>query len=364
MLKCDYGLKQCSGALAKRQQRRTGFTLVELLVVIAIIGILVGLLLPAVTAAVESGRRTQCSNNLHQLALATSAFETSTRKYPANWGQVSAGNAGTLSTSGKPQAFSASAIGVSWLTSLLPNIDERGLYDQASIAQPGLGKGVNNFYALNYTGQGTNNPALLATPIKTFICASDTQRVRGMNGAGAATTNYKACAGMNWSVSYTNGAQGPAVTWPKGRSSSSPDGIDHGNGVICRGGGTALTGAPIVTTNSDLRDGASKTFLAGECVPAWCNWSVWAWFDGSTATCGVPLNLRLPGGPQNYSSNWQASCGFMSQHKGGANFALCDGSVTYINERMCQGPGGMAIYQAMATIDGSEPSSDPASWSP
>ena len=92
------------------------------------------------------------------------------------------------------------------------------------------------------------------------------------------------------------------------------------------------------TTNMDIRDGASKTFLAGEAVPAWCGWSLWYWFDGSTATCGIPLNYRIPGkAPDDNSADWKDTYGFMSRHPGGANFAMCDGSVSFINELICPG---------------------------
>ena len=72
---------KCKGKSMRRS--KLGFTLVELLVVIAIIGILVGLLLPAVQAAREAARRTQCTNNVKNLALATVNFETTKKQYPA-----------------------------------------------------------------------------------------------------------------------------------------------------------------------------------------------------------------------------------------------------------------------------------------
>jgi prepilin-type N-terminal cleavage/methylation domain-containing protein/prepilin-type processing-associated H-X9-DG protein len=68
--------------MQKRGQRRGGFTLVELLVVIAIIGILIALLLPAVQAAREAARRTECQNNLHQLAIAALSYESAHRHLP------------------------------------------------------------------------------------------------------------------------------------------------------------------------------------------------------------------------------------------------------------------------------------------
>jgi hypothetical protein len=100
----------------------------------------------------------------------------------------------------------------------------------------------------------------------------------------------------------------------------------------------------------DIHDGPSKTFFLGEAVPEWCGWSLWFWFDGSTATCGIPLNFRLTAiQPQNNSTDWQDTYGFMSRHRGGANFAMCEGSTHFISEQI-----DFQLYRALATIDGTE----------
>lgn len=94
---------------------RKGFTLVELLVVIAIIGVLVGLLLPAVQMAREAARRAQCTNNIRQIAQATINFETSKNQYPGY--QEAFGTAGSSFKAG------------SWVVSLLGFLEQQNLRD-------------------------------------------------------------------------------------------------------------------------------------------------------------------------------------------------------------------------------------------
>ena len=88
----------------KTLNRRRGFTLIELLVVIAIIGILMGLLLPAVQNAREAGRRAACTNNMRQIGLAIQAYESKKRNLPGWANELTGG------------------LVVSWPTVILPNL--------------------------------------------------------------------------------------------------------------------------------------------------------------------------------------------------------------------------------------------------
>jgi prepilin-type N-terminal cleavage/methylation domain-containing protein/prepilin-type processing-associated H-X9-DG protein len=102
---------------------KAAFTLVELLVVITIIGMLMALLLPAVQAAREAGRRAQCGNNVHNITLALIQFENARGYFP---GYKNAMNAGQTIVSGVPVP---QVLPVSWPVALLPNLGRRDLYD-------------------------------------------------------------------------------------------------------------------------------------------------------------------------------------------------------------------------------------------
>jgi prepilin-type processing-associated H-X9-DG protein len=178
----------------------------------------------------------------------------------------------------------------------------------------------------------------------------------------------------------------------KGRNSGNTptgtDGLDHGNGIICRNALTVTNTRIFVTTDRDIRDGRSRTFAIGESVPEWCEFSAWFSYEGAIATCGIPLNYDEIGRRRSENRLYPDylpyySRGFMSRHPGGANFCMCDGSVTFISSdieylrqtpysdpdyiiipppRVANPPPDDAannnyspgLYMRMATIDGGE----------
>ena len=113
------------------QRAKPGFTLVELLVVITIIGILVALLLPAVQAARESARATQCANNLKQLGLGVLQHEQAIRYFPTGgWGIYMVGD---------PNCGTGTKQPGSWFYNTLPYIEQPALHDQG-LGQTGAAK--------------------------------------------------------------------------------------------------------------------------------------------------------------------------------------------------------------------------------
>jgi len=120
----------------KSRRRARGFTLIELLVVISIIGVLVGLLLPAINSAREAGRRAQCQNNIRQLALALNAFAGRKNAYPTagTWFELPTATDPSTSvllsalgsTSGVPPAVMNRA-GYSWVEEILGDLDQQDL---------------------------------------------------------------------------------------------------------------------------------------------------------------------------------------------------------------------------------------------
>lgn len=180
--------------------RRGGFTVVELLVVIAIIGMLVGLLLPAVQAAREAARRMQCTNNMRQIGIALHNFESARKKLPPSSVQMPAlpigfshremaeyQKVGTTGSQGKDYAKQC------FLTSVLPFLE------QSNVLTQGTGFDQRqDWYA-------SQNRVAASVHIPTFICPSNAGGLRAVDTARLGSTDRTIYAfGGDWSPAITD----------------------------------------------------------------------------------------------------------------------------------------------------------------
>ena len=159
----------------KAPSRRPAFTLIELLVVIAIIGVLVGLLLPAVQQAREAARRASCSNNVKQLGLALHNYHDANKVFPP---------ASVRRYFRTTSANDWSTNMLSWMAFILPYTENNTIYDQLDFDIEGGMSGTN---ATNYNRVARN------IAIKEFRCPSDP--TRKSRQSGYEPTNYAACLG-------------------------------------------------------------------------------------------------------------------------------------------------------------------------
>ena len=132
--------------------KKKGFTLVELLVVIAIIGILIGMLLPAVQMVREAARRTTCANNLHQIVLAVHNYESSNTRFPPGW-------------IGDESEFTK---GWAWTSQILAFLDQQNLKDEIDfesriLDMPSDGVRTSSFATLGCASSTQNEP-IVALP--------------------------------------------------------------------------------------------------------------------------------------------------------------------------------------------------------
>jgi prepilin-type N-terminal cleavage/methylation domain-containing protein/prepilin-type processing-associated H-X9-DG protein len=312
--------------MARPASRKRGFTLIELLVVIAIIGILIGLLLPAVQKVREAANRSKCSNSLKQLALACHNFQDSYGTLPYDMSPDAGGPAGTWGMKGPNW---------SWIAHVLPFFEQQDLY--AQITALGTGGNIDTVYFNN-----ANVAPMLGTTIKVLFCPSDNaqfntslQTNRADLTGAIGLTNYKGVSGADWCCG----------TWGPIKSTLDPttnDGLAKGDGIFYRGDGNKRI------TLTDIKDGTSNTFMVGEDIPLLNQWCSWPYSNNAVGTCAIPLNFGVPPNTDK-PSDWHNVYSFRSYHAKGANFAYADGSVHFIDEDI-----DLATYRAMATRSGME----------
>ncbi|WP_437186326.1 DUF1559 domain-containing protein [Planctomicrobium sp. SH668] len=314
--------------LSNRRKSNSGFTLIELLVVIAIIAVLIALLLPAVQQAREAARRTECRNKMKQLGLAIHNYHDVASTFPINF-EV-AGD------------FSATSRGRSWLTGILPYIDQSPLYNTIQFNEP-MAPAATSPLPTPYSA----NTLAAMTIIPAFLCPTDSTYESGklpwranLTQDAFAVNSYKAVAGSNW-------GWGPFIhSSPLGRGANDANGLDVGNGWMCRNN---RTNGPLVTRMRDIVDGTSNTLFVGEALPGKCTHTSWYFFNHTTATAGVPLNHYVKAVPAIDPNDWPQNYAFASQHVGGGNFLMGDGAVRFVSENV-----DLATYRNAATINGNE----------
>ena len=311
----------------KNKECPKGFTLVELLVVIAIIGILIGMLLPAVQQVREAARRTACSNNMRQMTLGMMNYESAHQHFPP----------GIMSRAD----LNDDLPGLNWGAIILPFVEQKALHD--SISE--LTDNFTNFgpysSATNWGIPGLDselNAQFLATNVLSmFLCPScpmgdfQTQRPQGQDLH--AKSNY---VGIYGDKRFTgNFSDQPGVLF-----------LDS------------------ETTFGDIGDGSSNTFIIGERDGApmgigddgvervrgasvWCSTARARWLDTSLGATDSEAQYALNSPVNNHNrQQWHP---LSSQHFGGAMFGRSDGSVEFISETI-----DAAIYEGMGTRDGSE----------
>jgi prepilin-type N-terminal cleavage/methylation domain-containing protein/prepilin-type processing-associated H-X9-DG protein len=287
---------------------RCGFTLIELLVVIAIIAILIGLLLPAVQKVREAANRSQCQNNLKQMALACHNYHDQVKVLPTAGRQDYGGgrDPANLYAMGPAQRWN-------WRYQILPFIEQNAIFKLNSDAQVRL------------------------APVVVFNCPS--RRAPTVVG-GVVLVDYAANAGSNWCIPNITGTWTGVIV---------PSEVNNGGWIKTM---------PVRLT--DIKDGTSNTLMLGEkyvsrdqyqTAAEWGDNQTWAYGNSwvhtrcanqqprqdtlsSTATQGTPppnagsaggacgpWGLGPPSGGGGYYDYWG------SAHSGGFNVALADGSV-------------------------------------
>jgi prepilin-type N-terminal cleavage/methylation domain-containing protein/prepilin-type processing-associated H-X9-DG protein len=322
-----------------RFQRSRGFTLVELLVVIAIIGVLVALLLPAIQAAREASRRTQCTNNLKQLGLAVQNYHDRYRVFPMGALRAYTGTGNC--------AYSTT---ITWMARVLPGLEQQVLYDQIDWEV--------------WAWWGTNNPnaTVAATILPAVRCPSDA-RLPPSNAYGP--TNYVGCSG-------SDGSSYPANSTAVGLMRESTT----CNSSVCTNCANPLD---CITDMARVFDGTSTTMAISECLLGrpfiynataalditacdagtlatpptgnqttargtswmWAQWSqMWAY------SALYPPNDPLH---EKYECYWYSSgnrFGARSQHPGGVNVCFTDGAVRFVNSSI-----DLTIWRAASTVN-------------
>ena len=309
--------------MRKGKSNSSGFTLVELLVVISIIGILISLLLPAVSAARESARLAQCLNNNRQICLALAGFHTANGCYPPGLPSCMGGAQTSLyasvggAASSTPQA--CTCCGPNWAVAILPQLDEGPIYNNLltcldtnpSNACSSCGvNGTNSGNGVSWTGIGLNSQGIPILPTSIYQCPDGGENISPFTAAGMTGGIAKGNYAGNWGAGTwnpiatsayvgTTGGMFDVVALPM----TSSGGQQTGRGKL---------GSRYGVRAEDVLDGQSNTMMISEIVGvpsqspsqgtdmrgawSWAAMGASAYSAGATITAGAvnPGTVHIP----------------------------------------------------------------------
>lgn len=289
--------------MTRQTDRRSGFTLVELLVVIAIIGVMVGLLLPAVQAAREAARRMSCSNNIKNVALGIHNYHDTYQKLP--YLGFSDFNLDTIS----------------WVGRILPFVEQQALYD-----------------TLNWSGRvnGGNNPEYRTRSLPLFSCPSENMVLGESNAADWChqRASYAVCVGnSNYNQANVNNWDG-LWTYTNGGSAFRVN-QNFGLNVVSDGtSNTVMLSEVPINQNSQGWQGmyAATIYTSGAGFTGYLTPNTRASVDGGRR-CWNPNDYIRKINCHNAGDNWgSATFAAMSMHPGGVHAGHFDGSVQFTSE--------------------------------
>ncbi len=349
----------------RRRRQRSAFTLIELLVVIAIIAILIALLLPAVQQAREAARRTQCKDNLHNLALACHNYADAYAEHlPHNFDPSCEVRTYNPNVTVYGPGANPTASAVSWITSTLPYIDQAPAYN--AMRETGLFE-IPILSATMGSGLGYSHPIvqnIARTPLPILMCPSNPQDFKRQQGSGffrnsmggynhacgdgyhGARTDYVGNMGFVWAgwkdcqdmvpVHDAGGNIWSNDDWVQSYSADF-DNYPRNRGCFWSRGSARL---------AQITDGTSNTVMLFENMhwmsksnPSQMNLCT-AWispFCSLDALDGM-INTDWTSNKHGHDDNgWDADCrctGWTSNHTGGAHAAMADHAVRFVNQNI------------------------------
>ena len=370
-----------------KKTEHSGFTLVELLVVIAIIGILIGLLLPAVQAAREAARRMQCTNNLKQMGLAVQNFESANKRIPNQYRDPFWMHYETGAEYSRLRRLSVHTL-------LLPYIEQQALATKIQgYAEAYKSNGTEMPSPTSATDLGGQSDNAYTTVVDAFLCPSDgiAQNSKELPGAHLGRNNY-ACNMGDACTNNSDGGQkkrrGVFVGGQAGRTTLAM--ISDGTTNTMAFGEINVSDV-LAENGNDYKTGVYYITGLNKQPPAAClatRGENGMFVDGTTyytkgrrwcisTCCSTNFNAALPPNSPSCSGSggqdpatWTL-CSASSNHSGGANVCMLDGSVRFVSEtidtgnineimgggeqdQLYTGPSKHGVWGAMATPRGKE----------